>query len=191
MSSQYQNRSCCYHAKSTHCTWVLRTSNLINSSSNHHTVPRSCPCVRTYEKLVRGEVSSSLRVATFLSTASSCRVHIRHIDGVPKLPSDFESRNPGECHNSDCQFCKFVQEMAILGVSMGSVIGGSAKTPFTSRVVWHATQLECPDLRHTHAQCSLHTNTCPSLQFAVKMYALIILLIRTRSHQNQPASVRL
>ena len=27
--------------------------------------------------------------------------------------------------------------------------------PYTSRVVWHATQLECPVLRHTHAHYTL------------------------------------
>ena len=34
----------------------------------------------------------------------------------------------------------------------------------TSRVVWHATQLECPDLRRTHAHCTLtpaHLNKPP------------------------------
>ncbi|KAK2141549.1 hypothetical protein NP493_5213g00003 [Ridgeia piscesae] len=34
---------------------------------------------------------------------------------------------------------------------MDHVIDGSVKMSFTSRAAWHATQLECPYLRHTHA----------------------------------------
>ena len=79
-----------------------------------------------------GIVSSSLRMATFLSTANCYPVHIRHINGVAKLPSDFESCKPHECHNSGCQVCKFIQELVILGVSMGDVIGGSAKMTYTN-----------------------------------------------------------
>ena len=77
-------------------------------------------------------VSSSLRVATFLSNANRYPVHIRHIEGVAKLPSDFESFKPHKCHNSGCQVCKFVQELVILSVSMGDVISGSAKMPYTN-----------------------------------------------------------
>ena len=75
------------------------------------------PCVQAYEKLMRGEISSSSRVTTFLSTASRYRVYIRHIDGVANLPSYFRSRNPRECHSSYCQVCKFVQPDRIVGLS--------------------------------------------------------------------------
>ena len=82
------------------------------------------------------------------------RVHTRHIDRVPNLPSDFGSRNPRECHSSCCQVCKFVTKMedsVVLSVSMDDAIDGSINMPFTSRAAWHAIQLECPDLRRTHA----------------------------------------
>ena len=56
-------------------------------------------------------VSSSSRVTTFLSTVSRYRVHIRHIDGVANLPSDFGSRNPCEYQKTSCHVCKFIDEM--------------------------------------------------------------------------------
>ena len=34
---------------------------------------------------------------------------------------------------------------------MSDVIDGSVKMPFTGRVAWNATQLECPNLRRIHA----------------------------------------
>ena len=57
-------------------------------------------CVQAYQKLMRGEFSSSSRVITLFSTASRYCVHIRHV----------------EVRSKDGR----------LGVSMDDVIGGSA-----------------------------------------------------------------
>ena len=42
-------------------------------------------------------------------------------------------------------------------VFMSDVIDGSVKMPFMGRVAWHATQLECPNLRRTHAHLTQGT----------------------------------
>ena len=39
----------------------------------------------------------------------------------------------------------------MLSVSMSDVIDDSVNMPFTGRVAWHATQLECPNLRRSNA----------------------------------------
>ena len=69
----------------------------------------SKPCVQSFEKLCRGELSSSPRVATFLSTISRYQASVRHVAGAAILPSDFASRNAPACDNSTCQVCSFVQ----------------------------------------------------------------------------------
>ena len=55
-----------------------------------------------------------------------------------------------------------MEHSVVLSVSIDDVIHGSVKIPFTSRPAWHATQLECPDLRHTHAHFTQGTR--PSKQ---------------------------
>jgi hypothetical protein len=69
---------------------------------SHHPVSvltDSKPCVQAYNKLCRGEFSSSARVATFLATASRFQVSIRHLAGSANIPSDFASRNALELSN--------------------------------------------------------------------------------------------
>ena len=109
---------------------------------------------------MRGEFSSSSRVTSFLSTASRYCVQVRHIDGIANLLSDFGSRNPQECLNASCQVCKFIEEMeasVMRSVSVGEVLDGTARMPFTSSVAWHATHLECPDLRRSHSHLAQGT----------------------------------
>ena len=64
-----------------------------HSPSNHNTYATEIltnirPCIQAYEKLMRGELSSSSRVTIFLSTKGRYRVHIKLIDGVANLVSD-------------------------------------------------------------------------------------------------------
>ena len=102
-------------------------------------------------------------MTTFLSTVSRYQVQVRHIAGIENLPSDFASRNPQQCLDSSCQICKFIAEMedsVVRDISVGDVIEGSVRMPFTSRAAWQATQQDCPDLRRTHSH--LHQGTRPS-----------------------------
>ena len=123
---------------------------------SHHTVnilTDSKPCVQAYQKLLRGEFSSSARVATFLSNASRYRVKISHIRGVSNIPTDYASRNPIECVDSSCQICKFnceSEEITVRTVTVSDIINGSARMPFTNRVAWLEAQHECLDLRRTY-----------------------------------------
>ena len=120
----------------------------------------SRPCVQAYDKLKRGEFSTSSRVTTFLSTVSRYLVHVRHIAGIDNLPSDFTSRNPIECRNSSCQICKFIAELedsVVRTTTVDAVLEGSVHMPFTSRAAWQATQQDCSDLRRTHAHLSQGT----------------------------------
>ena len=110
---------------------------------------------------MHGEFSSSSRVTSFLSTASRYCVQVRHIDGIANLPSDFGSRYPRECIDASCQVCKFIEQMEasfVCSVSVGEVLDGTTRMPFTSRVAWHATQLESPDLRRTHSHLTQRTH---------------------------------
>ena len=130
---------------------------------SHHPVSvltDSKPCVQAYEKLCRGEFSSSHRVATFLATASRFQVSIRHISGSVNIPSDFSSRNALECDSPTCQICSFVamtEDSVVRPVAVDNILSGEQRLPFTSRSAWMVTQQECTDLRRTHAHLSQGT----------------------------------
>ena len=121
------------------------------------------PCVQAYQKLIRGEFSASPRISTFLSIYSRFQVSVQHISGINNALSDHASRNPLECHDSACQICRFISDIesaTVRGITVQSILSGSSRVPFLSRSAWKATQLECPDLRRTHAY--LKQGTRPS-----------------------------
>lgn len=127
---------------------------IIQSKHIPQVLTDSRPCVQAYAKLRRGEFSASSRVTSFLSIVSRYHAEIRHVSGVANLPSDYASRNTEPCVDQTCQVCKFVQETedsVVRTLTVGDIIEGSAKMPFTSRAAWSATQQECPDLRRTHS----------------------------------------
>ena len=124
--------------------------------SHHRTqvLTDSKPCVDAYNKLLRGQFSSNVRLSTFLSAACRHHIVIRHIAGAVNLPSDFASRNPVVCTDSKCQVCIFAKsldESVVRAVSVKDVLEGRGSLPFTSRKAWLATQSECKDLRRTKA----------------------------------------
>ena len=126
----------------------------------------SKPCVQSFEKLCRGEFSSSPRVATFLSTVSRYQASVRRVAGAAILPSDFASRNAPECDIPICQVCSFVQstkDSTVLRSSVQSILSGTAKLPFTSRAAWVALQAECSDLRRTYAHLTQATRPSKKL----------------------------
>ena len=111
-------------------------------------------CVDAYNKLLRGQFSSNVRLSTFLSAASRHHIVVRHISGTANLPSDFASRNPVICSEFRCQVCIFANSLddsVVRAVSVSDVISGRGQLPFTSRKAWLATQAECRDLRRTKA----------------------------------------
>ena len=130
--------------------------------SNHQTqvLSDSKPCIQAYEKLTRGEFSSSARVSTFLSTLSRYHINLQHISGSANIPADYLSRNPMECDTGDCQICKFLLESdhaTIRNISVADVLLGKLSMPFTSIMAWKKTQHDCPALRRTYSHLSQGT----------------------------------
>ena len=133
---------------------------IIQSAKQCQVLTDSRPCVQAYNKLQRGEFSSSSRVTTFLSTLSRYKVQVQHISGAANLPSDFASRNPQKCDNQSCQVCKFIKEVedsVVRSFNVKDIIDGTTKMPLTSRSAWLCTQQECPHLRRAHAHLSQGT----------------------------------
>ena len=149
-------------------TAIKHFSPLITQSNHQAQVlTDSRPCVQAYDKLMRGEFSTSARVTTFLSLVSHFHVHVSHIAGVANLPSDYTSRHPMPCSNKQCQMCSFVDELqnSVIcrsAVTVTDILEGSVRMPFTSCASWQATQLECSDLRRTHSHLSQGTRPSPS-----------------------------
>ena len=108
---------------------------LVQSTSKACVLTDSKPCVQAYQKLCRGEFSTSPRVSTFLSTISRYHVLVQHIAGASILPSDFASRNPPECRDMACQVCNFInttQSSVIRRTSVAEILAGKTHLPFTS-----------------------------------------------------------
>ena len=69
------------------------SSYIIQSHHKPCVLTDSKPCVQAFEKLCRGEFSSSPRVSTFLSTASHYQVSVQHLAGSANVPSDLSNCN--------------------------------------------------------------------------------------------------
>ena len=127
---------------------------IIQSKFKTYVLTDSKPCVQAFDKLCRGQFSSSPRVTSFLSSVSRYQVTLLHLAGSANLPSDFASRNAPACDDPRCQVCSFVSEaenLAVRPISVHDVLSGKTSLPFTSRSAWLQSQLECPDLRRVHS----------------------------------------
>ena len=128
---------------------------IIQSKHRTNVLTDSKPCVEAYQKLLRGQFSSNVRLSTFLSAVSRHHVTIQHLAGAANLSSDFQSRQPMICHQPKCQVCAFanaLDESVVRNVSVTDVLDGRMPLPFTSRKAWLSTQSECHDLRRARAQ---------------------------------------
>ena len=99
----------------------------------------------------------------FPSTISRYQVSVRHLAGTSNCPSDFGSRNAPACTEEHCQVCAIIQvqqDATVCQVRIDDILSGAVRLPFSSRATWHSLQLECPDLRRTHAH--LKQGTRPS-----------------------------
>ena len=127
---------------------------IIQAAERTHVLTNSRPCVLAYNKLCRGEFSNSARVTSFLSTASRYQVVVGHIAGSANLPSDYASRNPVACQDSNFLVCSFVSDLetsVVRTLSVTDVTDGAVSMPFTNRPARVDTQRDCPDLRRVHA----------------------------------------
>ena len=96
------------------------------------------PCVKAYEKLMHGEFSSSSSVTTVLSIQLSLPCsHQTH------RSMEFQTSEATILVSATARVVRFASSFKRwkTRVSMGKVIDGSAKMPFTSRVAGHASQL--------------------------------------------------
>ena len=166
---------------------------IVQSERRARVLTDSKPCVQAFEKLCRGEFSSSPRVATFLSVASRYQVGMNHLAGCVNVPSDFASRNAPDCLEPCCQICTFIsrtEDSVVRNVTVQDIISGAAKPPFISRAAWLKAQHECADLRRAHAH--LTQGTRPSKKLTnirdVKRYLNIatiahdgLLVVKTQS----------
>ena len=136
---------------------------LRESQNRTQVLTDSRPCVQAWNKMKRGQFSTSSRVATFMSTLSQYNVDLIHIKGESNLPADFASRNPPECNSASCQICKFVAEsddVVVKSVTVDKILSGHTPVPYVNRKVWKNLQHECPDLRKVHGHLS--NGTAPS-----------------------------
>ena len=91
------------------------------------------PCVQAFSKMQHGEFSASPRVSTFLSICHRFQVSVQHISGAKILLSDFQSRNPNECDNSNCQICCIISEIeesVVRAISVQYILEGKHRIPF-------------------------------------------------------------
>ena len=97
------------------------------------------PCVQAWSKMIRGEFSTSSRVATFMSALVEYHVDVQHIQGALNLPSDFHSCNPPSCNSPDCQVCQFIadsESSVVRKTTIADVLSGHANVPCTTRSSW-------------------------------------------------------
>ena len=138
-------------------------ADIIDSNHQAMVLTDSLPCVMAYDKLCRGEFSSSARVSTFLSNVSRFHVKVSHIKGSSNVVSDFASRNPLQCLDSRCQVCKFVAEVedsVVRSCSVNDVLNSKCPIPYSTRSGWHEMQQACKHVRRASAH--LRQGTTPS-----------------------------
>ena len=151
--------------------------------------PKSCvltdtkPCVQVFEKLCRGQLSSSPRLTSFLSTVNRYQISLLHLAGSANLPSDFASRSAPACDDPRRQICSFLSEaedLAVRPISVHDVLSGLASLPLTSCPAWLQTQLECPDLRRVHLHLKRGTRPSKKLTIIkdVKRYLNVVTISR-------------
>ena len=130
---------------------------LRESTTTSQILTDSRPCVQAWNKMSRGQFSTSARVASFFSVLSQFNIELQHLRGDINLPSDFISRNPPECDSQSCQICRFVDEMsdiAVRKISVDDILAGRCPVPYANASAWKALQMECEDLRRVHAYLS-------------------------------------
>ena len=111
--------------------------------------PDNMISVHAWNRLKRGIVSSSSKVAAFLSSLSENNIDIKHCPGVNTKVADFNSRNPLSCNEPRCQICKYMSEQCLIGehcvvnnVTVQDILSGSARLPLTEKPAWLQIQKE-------------------------------------------------
>ena len=106
-------------------------------------------CVQAWNRLKLGHISSSSKVASFLSSLSENNVEIVHFPGSQTKVADFSSRNPLPCNEKRCQICSFAFEQITIGdhskimkVTVEDLESGSYRIPLSEKPTWLKLQKE-------------------------------------------------
>ena len=70
--------------------------------------------VHAWKAVQTGRISSSSRVASFISTLCENRVEVVHFPGELTKLADYNSRFPVKCSESKCQTCKFINHEILI-----------------------------------------------------------------------------
>ena len=121
------------------------------------------PCVLSYRRLIRGDFSSSVRVAYYLSAIAQVPCYVVHKPGL-NHPGDFDSRNPVPCDipAGKCHVCNFAfQESGLsaqellyqsqpptvgAALTVADIDSGELTIPFTQSSGWKNIQEADPTL---------------------------------------------
>ena len=113
--------------------------------SVHTTIvhPDNMISVHAWNRLKKGIISSSSKVAAFLSCLSENNIDIKHCPGINTKVADYGSRNPPSCSETRCQICKYMSEQCQIGehcvvynISVQDILTGKIKPPLTEKPAW-------------------------------------------------------
>ena len=113
--------------------------------SNQTTIihPDNMISVHAWNRLKKGIISSSSKVAAFLSCLSENNIDIKHCPGINTKVADFGSRNPPSCSETRCQICKYMSDQCQIGencvvnnISVQDIMSGKVRAPLTEKPAW-------------------------------------------------------
>ena len=136
---------------------------IVQSTSQTLVLTDGLPCVQAFNKLRKGEFSSSSRVSTFLSVLCRFNLQLCHLKGSENTYADFASRNAAECVDKKCQVCTFIHssmESVVRSCTVKEVLDSTVPVPYNTRSGWFKLQLSDEALRRACAH--LKQGTKPS-----------------------------
>ena len=105
--------------------------------------PDNMISVHAWNRLKRGIISTSSKVAAFLSMLSENNIDIIHCPGLSTKVADYGSRNPPTCTEKRCQICAYITEQCIIGehckvnsVSIQDILSGKFRPPLAEKSAW-------------------------------------------------------
>ena len=122
----------------------------IRESSNITTIyTDNIVAVHAWEAIKLGKISTSSRVASFISTMCENKLEIVHFPGELTKVADYNSRHPVHCSSDKCQTCQFVlSEIKLQDNYVRSSVSLESPAPLAERPTWLQLQKKDP----THAQ---------------------------------------
>ena len=115
-----------------------------NHTVIHHT--DSLPTCQAWQKSKTGAFSTSARIAAFLTEISTMDVEFVHTPGNTMLYSDYASRNAKNCHDYQCQICKYLSDLVFTADNVvrtekvEDIEGGKVAMPFVQQTAWIQAQ---------------------------------------------------